>query len=255
MGRNAFEDDPDVLAMRASMQPTQGSMRWGRVLTGLLVVGCATFAFAYYLPLQRAHTTLNQRFGELQTQVDTANRGIADAKKEAKEAEEQRRSLESQADANKQSEKARGEQTQTLKSTLEGKLQKALAKDQAAVGTTSTQAVASLALSQLMTPNKLEVSQPGKALLCGLASAGAERPLRVVVLAEKKSIPPALAAKLKSPLAYSVAVAQVVTEALADKCNVPAARLSATGLPAEPARPAKVDGKKLSGPRVELWFD
>jgi hypothetical protein len=34
---------------------------------------------------------------------------------------------------------------------------------------------------------------------------------------------------------------------------VEAAHLSATSFPAEPPASGSVDGKKLSGPRVELW--
>ncbi len=30
MGKNPFEDDSDVQAMRASMRPAAGPMRWGR---------------------------------------------------------------------------------------------------------------------------------------------------------------------------------------------------------------------------------
>ena len=62
MGNNPLED-PDLKAMRASMRPSGGSMRWGRILTAVLVVACLTFAFAFYLPLLRAHET-HRRFEE-----------------------------------------------------------------------------------------------------------------------------------------------------------------------------------------------
>jgi hypothetical protein len=119
----------------------------------------------------------------------------------------------------------------------------------------NAQAVASLALAQLLTPTKLEISPQGKVTLCSVASASGDRRLRVLAVADKKSIPAALAAKLKTPLQYSVAVAQVVTETLLDKCSVAPTRLSATGVAAEPTAPAKLEGKKLSGPRIELWLD
>jgi F0F1-type ATP synthase membrane subunit b/b' len=255
MGKNPFEDDSEVQALRASMRPAAGPMRWGRVLTGILVIACATFAFAYYLPLQRAHTALNQRFAELQGQLGSASRALDEARQQVKALDEKQQALASQADQAKQTEKTRAEASRSVKTTLESKLQKPLAKEQAAVAVAGTQTVASLALPQLLTAGKLEVSPQGKLALCGAASASSERPIRVVAVAEKKSIPAALAAKLKTPLQYSVAVAQLVTETLLDKCNVSAARLSATGVPADPPSPAQLDGKKLSGPRVELWFD
>jgi chemotaxis protein MotB len=255
MGNNPFEDDPDVMAMRASMRPAAGPMRWGRVVTGVLVVACATFAFAYYLPLQRAHSTLSQRFGELQSQLTSANRALDESRSQVKALGEKQQALESQADQTKQTEKTRSEASRALKSTLESKLQKPLAKDQAAVAIASTQAVVSLSLAHLLTPGKLEVSAPGKLTLCSVAGASNDRPVRVLAIADKKSIPAPLAAKLKTPLQYSVAVAQLVTETLQDKCSMAPARLSATGVAAEPAAPPKLEGKKLPGPRVELWLE
>jgi F0F1-type ATP synthase membrane subunit b/b' len=255
MGKNTFEDDPDVQALRASMRPTASPMSWGRVVTGVVVIACLTFAFAYYLPLQRAHASLNERFSELKSQVDSGQRALDESRKQAAALEEKQRTLESQANLTRQTEKSRTEASQTLKSALESKLQKVVAKDQAAVGLSGTQTVASISLAHLLTAGKLEVSPQGKLTLCSAAGAAGERALRVVAVADKKSIPAPLAAKLKTPLQYSVAVAQVVTETLLDKCNVPAARLSATGVPVEPAGAAKLDGKKLGGPRIELWLD
>ena len=254
MGKNTFEDDPDVQAMRASMRPAAAPLSWGRVLTGVLVVACATFAFAYHLPLQRAHATLNQRFIELQSQLESANRALTESRNQAKALGEKQQALESQAGQNQQTEKSHAEASQAIKSALEPKLQKALAKDQAAIGVTGAQAVASLALAQLLTPGKLEVSPQGKLTLCSVAGAANDRPIRVLAIADKKSIPAPLAAKLKTPLQYTVALAQLVTETLLDKCNVPPARLSATGVPVEPPAPAKLDGKKLAGARIELWI-
>ena len=255
MGKNPFEDDSDVQAMRASMRPAAGPIRWGQVLTGIAIVACATFAFAYYLPLQRAHTLLNQRFGELQAQVSSERRAVEESRKQAKLLEEKYQALASQVDQAQQSEKTRSAASQTIKGALESKLQKAVEKNQVAVGVANTQAVASLSLTHLLTPNKLEVSPQGKLTLCGVASASSDRRLRVLAVADKKSIPAPLAAKLKTPLQYSVAVAQSVAETLLDKCSVAPSRLSAAGAAAEPAAPAKLEGKKLSGPRIELWLD
>ena len=255
MGKNPFEDDSDVQAMRASMRPAAGPLRWGQVVTGIVIVAAATFAFAYYLPLQRAHSTLNQRFGELQAQVSSADRALDESRKQTKLLEEKHQALATQADQAEQKEKARSAASQAIKSALESKLQKAAEKNQAAVGVANAQAVASLSLAHLLTPNKLEVSPQGKVTLCSVASASSDRRLRVLAVADKKSIPAPLAAKLKTPLQYSVAVAQLVTETLLDKCSVSPARVSATGVAAEPAAVAKLEGKKLSGPRIELWLE
>jgi hypothetical protein len=256
MSKNPFEDmDPDVQAMRASMRPSGGALRWGRVLTGVLVVACATFALAYHLPLQRAHSALTARYGELQAQSSTAQRALDEARSRAKELSEKQQALESQADLGKQTDKARADASRALKGALEAKLDKPLAKDQAALGVAGSRAVAALSLNYVLSPGKLEVSQQGRAALCSVASAAGERAIRVVAVADRKNIPAALAAKLKTPLQYSVAVAQLVTETLLDKCKVPPARTSATGVPSEPAGAPQIEGKKLGAPRVELWLE
>ena len=256
MGNNAFEDvDPDVKAMRASMRPSAGPMRWGRVLTGVLVVGCATFAFAFYVPLLRAHEALTKQFLSLQSQVDSANRSVQDAQTQAKEALEQKQAMQEQMAQAKQLEKSGSEASASVKTALESKLQKPIAKDQAAVGSADGQAVATLSLNYLLTRGKLELSADGKVALCSVATASNKRAIRVLAVADKKSIPAPLAAKLKTPLDYGGAVAALVAQTLLDKCSVDAALLSATSFPAEPAASAKLEGKKLSGPRVELWLD
>jgi chemotaxis protein MotB len=255
MGKNPFEEDSDVQAMRASMRPASGQVRWGRVLTGVLVVACVAFTLGYYVPLRSAHQTLTSRFAELQSKVDSANRAAEESRKRAKELSDKQQALESQADQTKQAEKKHAEASQAIKGALESKLKTAVGKDQAAVGVAGGQAVAALSLGYLLTPGKVEVSPQGKVALCAVAAASGERTIRVLVISDKKGIPAALAAKLKTPLQYGIAVAQVVAETLLDKCNVAPARVSATGVPTEPASGPKHDGKKLTGPRVDLWLE
>lgn len=256
MGKNPFEDmDPDLKAMSASMKPAAGPVRWGRVATGILVVGCVTFGLAYYLPLQRAHETLTRSFAQMQTQMDTANRGVKEAQAQTQEATEAKQALEGQLNELKQLDKARVEASRSATSALENKLQKPLGKNQAALASADGQAVAALSLSFLLSPGKLDVSAQGKEALCSVASAANKKTIRVLAVADKKSIPPALAAKLKTPLDYNSAVAVLVAQTLLDKCSVEPARVSATGFPAEPAANPKLEGKKLAGARVELWLD
>lgn len=230
-------------------------MRWGRILTALLVVACLTFAFAFYLPLVRAHETLTKQFTEVQTRVDSANKSASEARAEVKELQENQRELQTklkQAEEAKQPSASAGSSSSS-KSVLEAKLQKPLAKDQAALGSAEGQTVAGLSLGYALTKGKLAISPDGQAALCGVAGTSNKRPLRVLAIADKKSIPPALLAKLKTPLDYSGAVAALVVETLRDKCKVDPTYLSATGFPAEPAAP-QVEGKRLSGARVELWL-
>jgi hypothetical protein len=251
---NPFED-PELQAMRASMRPAAGQMRWGRVLTGVLVVACVTFALAYYLPLRSAHSALTAHFTELKAKADSASRAADEAKRQVKELSDKNQTLQGQLDAAQQREKAGVEASRSLKSALESKLQKQIASNQAALAIAGSHAVASLSLSHLLTRGKLEMSPQGKTTLCSVAAASGSHRLRVLAIASKKEIPAALAAKLKTPLEYNLAVAQLVTRTLADQCKLALTKLSASGVPAEPAAGPKLDGKKLSGARVELWLE
>jgi F0F1-type ATP synthase membrane subunit b/b' len=254
MGNNPLDEmDPDLKAMRGSMRPSGGTMRWGRILTALLVVACLTFGFAFYLPLVRAHEALTKHFSEVQTRVDSAKKSESEARADVKELQEKQQELEAKL---KQAEEAKQPSTNagsSSKSALEAKLQKPLAKDQAALGSAEGHAVAGVSLGFALTKGKLAVSPDGQAALCGVASTSSKRPIRVLAIADKKSIPPTLAVRLKTPLDYSSAVAALVVETLRDKCKVDPTYLSATGFPAEPAAP-QVEGKRLSGARVELWL-
>jgi hypothetical protein len=254
MGKDVFED-PELSAMRAAMGATAAPVRWGRVLTGVLVVACATFALGYHLPLRRAHETLTAHFTELKSKVDSASRAAEESRARAKELSDKNQTLQSQLDELQHREAASAETSRAIKSALESKLQKPIASDQAAVASAGGQAVASLSLGYLLTHGKLELSPQGKLALCSVASASSSLNIRVVAFVGKKDIPAALAPKLKTPLDYSVAVAALVTQALLEQCKAAPSKLSATGVPAEPASAPKLDGKKLSGPRVELWLE
>ncbi len=251
MGKNAVEDmDADLQAMRPSVGPT----RWGRVLTGVLVVACVTFAFAFYVPLLSAHGALTKQFAALQTQVESANRSLKEAREQAKESLEHTQALESQIAQAKQIEKSASDASKSIRTAVESKLQKLIGKEQAAVGVADEQVVVALSLGYVLSRGKLEVSPDGKASLCSVASASNKNPIRVLGIADKKSIPPTLVAKLKTPLDYNGAVATLIAQTLLDKCSVDAAHLSATSFAVEPAANAKLEGKKLEGPRVELWL-
>ena len=50
-------------------------------------------------------------------------------------------------------------------------------------------------------------------------------------------------------------LAEVVTRTLIEQCKAAPTKLSASGVPADPAPAAKLEGKKLEGTRVELWLE
>ncbi len=248
-------EDPELQAMRASMRPSAGQTRWGRIFTGVLVVACITFGVAYYLPLLRAHSLLTARFNELSSKLNAATRVADESRRKEQELNAKQQTLQTQLAEIEQRTAAGAAASRAIQSGLESKLQKAISTDQAAVGVLGGQVVASLSLAGLLTRGKLEVSPPGKVLLCSVASAASNHAMRVVAIADKKDIPPAAAAKLKTPLELNLALAELVTKTLLEQCKVAPTQLSATGVPAEPAAGPKLEGKKLEHARVELWLE
>ncbi len=255
MGKNRFEDmDPDLQAMRASMRPGSAPVRWGRVFTGVLIVACATFAFAYHLPLQRAHQTLTNQFAELQGQVDGANRSLEEARAQVKTLTEKRDVLENELKEQAAAAKSQSESVNAVKQAVESKLKKAIGKNQAAVGVDGGKVVASISLASVLARGKLDVSAEGKAMLCDVAQASGKRNIRVLAVSDK-SVPASYSAKLKTPWEFTTAVASSVAQELADKCSVDSSRLSATGFGGEPPAGPKFEGKRVTAPRVELSLE
>ncbi len=254
MGKDPFED-PELSAMRASMRPSAGQTRWGRIFTGVLVVTCVTFGVAYYLPLLRAHQMLSARFSELSSKLDAATRVANASRRKEQELNDKNQTLQTQLTEVEQRTAAGAEASRAIKSALESKLQKAISSDQATLGVVGGEAVVSLSLASLLTRGKLEISPPGKVALCTVASASSNHLIRVVAVAGKKDIPPAAAAKLKTPLDLNLALAELVTKTLIEQCKAAPTKLSATAVPADPAPGLKLEGKTLAGARVELWLE
>jgi hypothetical protein len=97
MARNPWDDDPDVAAMR-SMRPRGGGTSWGRILFGVLLVGCGTFAFAYYVPLYRAHSALVGDHARLRGELEGAQSAAKEAQGEAKTLREKNEELQAEHD-------------------------------------------------------------------------------------------------------------------------------------------------------------
>ena len=64
----------------------------------LLLDLCGTFAFAYYLPLHRAHSALVSDHAKLRGELESAQRSLKQAQNEAKTVREQKDELQAAAD-------------------------------------------------------------------------------------------------------------------------------------------------------------
>src|ERR1039457_2050089 len=69
-----MDSNDDLAAIGIS--PHRG--RGWRILSGVLLVGTATFAAAYYLPLYRAHASLSREYRALQSQASAQHKQLTE---------------------------------------------------------------------------------------------------------------------------------------------------------------------------------
>src|SRR5450432_1936882 len=72
--------------------------RWGRVFTGLLVLGFGTFVAAYYLPLYRAQQRLNDQYRELGQKSQSLEGNVSKAEADLKTVSAERDRLRAEHD-------------------------------------------------------------------------------------------------------------------------------------------------------------
>jgi flagellar motor protein MotB len=242
-----WQDDPDLAAMR----PRRGNTPWGRILMGIVLVGCGTFGLAYYLPLNRAHHALSDDHSRLRQKLEGVQQTLEKTQAELKAAAAKRDELEASA---RDAESKVAAQSSDLKSVTDGfasAADKLIKKKAAVVGSDAAGARIGISAGSLFSAGKVEVSGSGSALLCAVAKASGGRPLHVIAVAKDDDVPTALQGKYSSAWGYTAAAAAEVAATLGDKCSVPGTRLHAEA--SNGARPpAAALGAGAPTPRIEI---
>jgi flagellar motor protein MotB len=246
MAKNPWNDDPDLAAMR----PKRGAMPWGRVLIGVLVVACGTFALAYYLPLHRAHRSLTDDHTRLRGQLESASNSLKQTQSDLKEAAAKRDELEADREKRESASKGRSAEAQTLKTKLASSLEKFSKKKLALVGADDAGVHVALSTGLLFGAGKLDVTASGQIALCEIAKASGSRPLRVIGIAS--DVPAALQAKFASAWVYASAAAASAADVLESKCSVAPSRLTSERPGAARAPGSTFGGDVPPATRVEV---
>jgi flagellar motor protein MotB len=221
MARNPWNDDPDLAALR----PRRGSMPWGRILIGVVLVGCGTFGLAYYLPLHRAHRSLSDDHARLRGELESVQGTLTKLSGELKNTTARYEELAAERDKRESASKGQSAELSGVKSAVSSALDKVVKKKQAAVGADESGVRVALSSNFVFTTGKLETSGGGKVALCDVAKAAGSRPLRIVGVSD--DVPALLQAKFTTTRAYTAAATAAVADTLVEKCSVPAARISA----------------------------
>jgi chemotaxis protein MotB len=227
--------------------------RWGRVFTGLLVLGFGTFVAAYYLPLYRAQQRLNDQYRELNQKSLSLEGNASKAQTDLKAVSTERDQLRAEHDQRDSAQKSDASQQQRVRDALSAKLDKWLKKSSAAVVANGTGSIVALDSALLFQPQKLDLTPTAFALLCDISKTSEAKSVTVnAALAPGSAVPAALAKTFATPWALSAARAATLAEALVDKCAFPAAQVSATGSADHDQFSVQLASSKLPADRVEL---
>ena len=227
--------------------------RWGRVFTGLLLVGCATFVAAYYLPLYRAHQKLGDQYRELGQRSQTLSESVSQTKLELKTTTEQRDQLQAERAQKESSKKASVDQLERVRVALSSKLDKFVKKGNVAVAANTGSLMVAFDSALLFVPQKVDLSPAAHTLLCDVVKTGEAKAVAVGnSLGDAGVVPPALLKSYPTPWALSAARAAAVAQALEADCSLPASQISATGNGKHDPAASLLSNAKLPLDRVEL---
>jgi chemotaxis protein MotB len=254
MARNPWATDPDIKAMRHATRGQRGSAPWAGLLVGVALVACGTFIFAYYVPLYRAHQTLNTSHARIMQQIKTLEDTLTQAQASLKSEIAKRQTLEAEK---RQGDGAGGGKTQpgeldAVKTALTQKLEGPIGKKQAAVALEGDRVVVVLASGALFSTGKVDVSGPGKTVLCDIGKAAGTRALKVEAATDDDGVPAMLKPKYSNTWSYSTAAAASVANTLEEKCSVPGAKLTASGFGKTKAPRKALESTKIGGLRIEI---
>lgn len=230
------------------MRP-RGRMGWGRILVGLIVIGVITFVGAYYVPLYRAHTTLSLEHGKVSGKVLELEKSLTETRSTASALDTKLaalQTLQNERDSGKAEDAA---EVERLHSELTDRLGRHAKKGGLSVGKDGSRVVVAITDTLVFSPRKLDVSPPGRLLLCELARASGTSRFRVRALGSEDRPSPPLSQKYTTAWSLAAARAASVAEILSSKCGVKSERLLASAAPG--ARPSPA-GSKLGSEQIEI---
>jgi chemotaxis protein MotB len=222
------------------------------VLGGVLLVGVATFAGAYYLPLFRAHDTLTAEHRRVVDQAQSLERSLNETKGQLKTVTARKEELEAEQKKRESSAADSSSQLEGLKADLASRVDRVAKKGLAQVALADGGVLVAVADAALFAPHKLELSGPGKQLLCDLGKAAGKRQLTVRAVDSDETQDAALTQKYPSAWALRSARAAAVAEALESKCAVSGPQLSVSTLGGSAAGSSALSGSKLPKTHLEL---
>ncbi len=180
MGKNDWAklaDTEDLAAVGVSRHPGRG---W-KVFSGLLFVGSATFAIAYYVPLYRAHALLREQYKTATTDAVNFRKQLVDAVATLNQTTDECSKLRSQAHQDEKSTAALVSHAERLERSLQVPLKKFQGKGRLSLERKQERVRVTFAAPALVAPTGGDLTDFGKKALCALGSSLKDSEFHVVV--------------------------------------------------------------------------
>lgn len=220
MGKNDWqrlESTDDLAAIGVS--PHRG--RGWRIVCGILLVGAATFAVAYYLPLYRAHAALSREYLTLSTQSKTQHEQLTETLDTLKQVTTERDHLNETASKQQKAGDTLAPQAESLERSLQSSLKKYLNPSVARLTRQKEKLHLDLASPALVASAGADLTDAGKKTLCLVGNAIKSADVHVIVRGYgAKSLP-------KKVSAWQIAALRAgnAAQLLSESCGVEASRI------------------------------
>ncbi len=225
MGRkdwNQMDSNDDLAAIGIS--PNRG--RGWKILSGVLLVGTATFAAAYYLPLYRAHSSLSHEYRTLQTQATAQHQQLTETLDALKQVSSERDKLSEIAGKLKAKRSTLTPQAESLERDLQAPLKKFIGTGKLQIKRQSEKLSITFASPTFMAAAGSELTDAGKKAVCLIGGGIKSADVHVDVKGYAAATP-------TKGTGWQTAVTRAgnVAQLLSDSCGVDASRIVAAGSP------------------------
>jgi flagellar motor protein MotB len=227
MGRKDWHqmDSNDDLAA-IGISPHRG--RGWKILSGVLLVGTATFAAAYYLPLYRAHSSLSREYKTLQSQASAQRQQLTETLDALKQLSSERDRLSEIAGKLQATRNTLTPQAESLERDLQVPLKKFVSTGKLQIRRRSEKLSITFASPTFIAAAGAELTDAGKKAICLIGGVIKSADVHVDVKGYTAATPTKSGTGWQSALLRAGNVAQLLSES----CGVDASRIEAhTGNP------------------------
>jgi flagellar motor protein MotB len=220
MGKNDWQKALDNDDWTAASAPKRSGRGW-RVTSMLLLTAFAAFAVAYYWPLYRAHSALNDHYRRLSKEAATQRQQLTDTVATLKAVAEERDKLAEHAQQDQKDESARKQRIDRLERSIEPTLKPFKGKG-LALTREGDKIVVSLSSPALIGHGTADVTAFGKRALCAIAQSIKTGSLKVVVIGSGATAQP------KGTFSFPLASARAgnAAEQLGEGCGLESSQIA-----------------------------